>query len=122
MSSQSDHESRVEPDWSKSCNADYHGERERQGEANLDTKRIHRMSLRKRIGMPQASQQKLGEGKDEKPAQHKDDLSEMEGAPCTCCCRCAPQHGRDKLAGESAEKGIANILLRLSDFHDSAIL
>jgi hypothetical protein len=26
------------------------------------------------------------------------------------------------LAGESPEKGIANILLRLSDFHDAAIL
>jgi hypothetical protein len=26
------------------------------------------------------------------------------------------------LAGESTEKGIANILLRLSDFHDAAIL
>lgn len=72
--------------------------------------------------MAQTSQHQLGEGKDEKPAQHKDDLSQMEGAPRACCCRCAPQHGRDKLAGESAEKGIANILLRLSDFHGAAIL
>ena len=122
MSSQRDHESWVEPGRSKSRDADHDGQCERQRECNLDGKRIHRVSLRKRIGMTQTSQQQLCDGKDEKPAQHKDDLSKMERVPCARRCRCAPQHGRDKLAGKSTDKGIANILLRLSDFHDAHIL
>jgi len=52
------------------------------------------------------------------PPQHKDDLSQTQGVPCARCCGYAPEHSRDKLASEPPEKGIAGILLRLSDFHD----
>jgi len=122
MCSHHDHDSRVEPGRTKSRDADQDGQREPHSEGYLDTERIHGVTIGKRIGMAHATQQQLGQGKNEKAADNKDDLCQMEGVPCAHCRRCALHRGRNKLTGESTEEGIANILLRLSDFHDSLIL
>lgn len=67
-------------------------------------------------------QQQLGQRKDEKPTQHKDHPSQIQGVPRARRCRRTPQHSRHKLTGESAEESPVNIFLRLGDFHDAPII
>lgn len=80
------------------------------------------MSFRKRISIPHAAQQQLGQRKDEKPTQYKDHPSQIKGVPRARRCRRTPQHSRDQLTGESPKESRANIFLRLSDFHHAPII
>src|ERR1039458_9644904 len=41
--------------------------------------------------------------------------------PCAHRRRRAPEHGRDKLTGEAPHERLANIFLRIDDFHDAII-
>jgi hypothetical protein len=68
--------------------------------------------------MPHAAQHQLGQRKDEEPNQQKDYLSQTKGTPGARRCRCAPNHSRDKLTGETPKKSLADVPLSLCDFHE----
>jgi len=80
------HESWIKPSWSKCPDADHQWQREWESERHLNSKRIHRMSFRKRIGVPHASQQSLSQWKDEKSTQHKDQFSQAQRMPGASGC------------------------------------